>query len=222
MGSNVPPCGDGSVYLRHAAAQDRRTDRSRGQRGLHCSQCRRHASTHPRRARRRRDARRDLADHQDGEPAVDPQLQSRSPDLAGGDGMRTKGKWNDAWDPFFALDPAWTDAFMAEGVGVYAGGVFEPKLAELLSTAFGASITHMYAPATRRHIHAALGHGATVAEIMVAHRDPRRHAALLLSRHRRSGDAAGVPAQTMGIRLGRGRRHSSVPREAPGALRAGR
>ncbi len=68
------------------------------------------------------------------------------------DSMRERGMWTDAWDPFFALDPAWTDAFMAAGVGVYAGGVFEPKLAELLSIAFDASITHMYAPGTRRHI----------------------------------------------------------------------
>jgi alkylhydroperoxidase/carboxymuconolactone decarboxylase family protein YurZ len=80
--------------------------------------------------------------------------------------MRQKGMWNDAWEPFFALDPAWTDAFMAAGVGVYAGGVIEPKLAELLSIAFDASITHMYAPGTRRHIRAALSHGATVGEIM--------------------------------------------------------
>jgi alkylhydroperoxidase/carboxymuconolactone decarboxylase family protein YurZ len=80
--------------------------------------------------------------------------------------MRRKGMWNDAWEPFFALDPAWTDAFMAAGVGVYAGGVIEPKLAELLSIAFDASITHMYAPGTRRHIRAALSHGATVGEIM--------------------------------------------------------
>ncbi len=80
--------------------------------------------------------------------------------------MREKGMWNDAWDPFFALDPGWTDAFMAAGVGVYAGGVIDPKLAELLSIAFDASITHMYAPGTRRHIRAALSHGATVAEIM--------------------------------------------------------
>ena len=95
-------------------------------------------------------------------------LPARTPAPAApvSDAMRAKGMWNDAWDPFFALDPAWTDAFMAAGVGVYAGGVFEPKLAELLSIAFDASITHMYAPGTRRHIRAALSHGATVAEIM--------------------------------------------------------
>ena len=82
------------------------------------------------------------------------------------DRMRAAGQWNAAWDPFYALDPVWTDAVMACGAAVYAGGVFEPKIAELLSIALDASITHMYAPGTRRHIKAALAHGATIDEIM--------------------------------------------------------
>ncbi|MBS0558632.1 MAG: carboxymuconolactone decarboxylase family protein [Proteobacteria bacterium] len=82
------------------------------------------------------------------------------------DGMRQAGMWNEAWDPFFSLDPAWTDAFMATAADVYSGVVIDRKTAELLSTAFDASITHMYAPGTRRHIRAALEHGATVQEIM--------------------------------------------------------
>ena len=41
-----------------------------------------------------------------------------------------------------------------------------PKLIELLSIAFDASYTHMYAPGTRRHIKAALKVGATMEEIM--------------------------------------------------------
>ncbi len=43
---------------------------------------------------------------------------------------------------------------------------FSAKDAELLSIAFDASITHMYAPGTRRHIKAALARGASVEEIM--------------------------------------------------------
>jgi alkylhydroperoxidase/carboxymuconolactone decarboxylase family protein YurZ len=39
-------------------------------------------------------------------------------------------------------------------------------LVELLSIAFDASYTHMYAPGTRRHIRAALQLGATPEEIM--------------------------------------------------------
>jgi alkylhydroperoxidase/carboxymuconolactone decarboxylase family protein YurZ len=82
------------------------------------------------------------------------------------DKMRAIGQWNEAWDPFFQLDPVWTDAFMASGSGIYVGGVFSPKDLELMSLAFDASITHMYAPGTRRHISAALKAGATMEEIM--------------------------------------------------------
>jgi alkylhydroperoxidase/carboxymuconolactone decarboxylase family protein YurZ len=82
------------------------------------------------------------------------------------DKMKAVGQWNTAWDPFFQLDPVWTEEFIAAGAPVYIGGVLPPKLAELLSIAFDASITHMYAPGTRRHIKAALKHGATMEEIM--------------------------------------------------------
>ena len=82
------------------------------------------------------------------------------------DRMKAAGQWNTAWDPFFVLDPAWTEAFIAAGAPVYIGNVFTPRLAELLSIAFDASITHMYAPGTRRHIAGALRNGASVEEVM--------------------------------------------------------
>jgi alkylhydroperoxidase/carboxymuconolactone decarboxylase family protein YurZ len=59
------------------------------------------------------------------------------------DKMKAAGQWNTAWDPFFELDPVWTEAFIAAGAPVYIGNVLSPKLAELLSIAFDASITHM-------------------------------------------------------------------------------
>ena len=80
--------------------------------------------------------------------------------------MKAIGQWNTAWDPFFELDPVWTDEFMATGAGIYASGVLPAKEVELLSIAFDASYTHMYAPGTRRHIQNALEAGATVEEIM--------------------------------------------------------
>jgi len=82
------------------------------------------------------------------------------------DRMRALGQWNEAWNPFFELDRVWTDEFMAAGAGVYVTGVLPAKDVELLSIAFDASYTHMYAPGTRRHIKAALKLGATVQEIM--------------------------------------------------------
>jgi len=82
------------------------------------------------------------------------------------DKMKAIGQWNTAWDPFYELDPVWTDQFFAVGTGIYTGGVLSPKDVELLSIAFDASITHMYAPGTRRHIKGALKLGATMEEIM--------------------------------------------------------
>ena len=58
------------------------------------------------------------------------------------------------------MDPVWTE-FMATGGSIDGSGVFTPKEVELLSIAFDASYTHMYAPGTRRHINSALAVGAT-------------------------------------------------------------
>jgi alkylhydroperoxidase/carboxymuconolactone decarboxylase family protein YurZ len=82
------------------------------------------------------------------------------------DAMRQIGQWNAAWDPFFELDPVFTDQFMAMGGGIYQSGVMTPKEVELLSIALDASFTHTYAPGIRRQIKNALKAGATVEEIM--------------------------------------------------------
>jgi alkylhydroperoxidase/carboxymuconolactone decarboxylase family protein YurZ len=82
------------------------------------------------------------------------------------DKVRSIGQWNRAWDPFYDLDPVWTDQFMGAGIEIYTSGVMTPKLIEFLSIALDASYTHMYAPGTRRHIKAALALGATVKEVM--------------------------------------------------------
>ena len=55
---------------------------------------------------------------------------------------------------------------MAVGAGMYKSGVMSPKEVELLSIALDASVTHMYAPGTRRHIKNGLKAGATMEEIM--------------------------------------------------------
>jgi alkylhydroperoxidase/carboxymuconolactone decarboxylase family protein YurZ len=81
------------------------------------------------------------------------------------DNIKAIGQWNDAWNPFLEVDSAWTDEFMATGAGIYASGVFSAKDIELLSIAFDASYTHMYAPGVRRHIRNALKVGATMEEI---------------------------------------------------------
>jgi alkylhydroperoxidase/carboxymuconolactone decarboxylase family protein YurZ len=82
------------------------------------------------------------------------------------DKMKAAGQWNTGWDGFFDIDPAWTEAIIAASLPVYTSGILTPKMAELLSIAVDASITHMYAPGTRRHIRSALKLGATMEEIM--------------------------------------------------------
>ena len=81
------------------------------------------------------------------------------------DKMKAAGQWNAAWDPFFQLDPLWTDEFMATAFDIYARGILPAKDIELLSIALDASFTHMYAPGTHRHVKHALEAGATVEEI---------------------------------------------------------
>ena len=80
--------------------------------------------------------------------------------------MRAIGQWNTAWDPFYELSPVWTDQFFAFGASVYKSGIFTPRFMELISIAFDASITHMYAPGVRRHIQGSLKAGASPEEIM--------------------------------------------------------
>lgn len=99
------------------------------------------------------------------EAGVTP-LNKPAPPTPACDRMRAVGQWNTAWDPFFELDPIWTDEFMETGVAIYGSGLFKLKDIELFSIAFDASYTHMYAPGTRRHIKNALKAGATMEEIM--------------------------------------------------------
>jgi alkylhydroperoxidase/carboxymuconolactone decarboxylase family protein YurZ len=88
------------------------------------------------------------------------------PETPACDAMRAIGQWNSAWDPFYELSPLWTDQFFAFGASVYKSGLFTAKFLELMSIALDASVTHMYAPGTRRHIQSALKAGATPEEIM--------------------------------------------------------
>jgi len=109
-----------------------------------------------------------------GSPILLEEMKAAGVQAAGGpkpetpacDAMKAMGQWNTAWDPFFELSPLWTDEFFAFGASVYKSGIFTPRFMELISIAFDASITHMYAPGVRRHIHGSLKAGATPEEIM--------------------------------------------------------
>lgn len=81
------------------------------------------------------------------------------------DRLRALGQWNEAWQPFYDLDPVWTERFMAMGTGPMLSGVLDPKVIEFIAIAVDASCTHLYAPGVRRHVRRALELGATAEEI---------------------------------------------------------
>ena len=72
------------------------------------------------------------------------------------DRMRASGNWNPNWEPFYALDPEWTEKFMTMGMAPMLSGVLDAKTIEFLAIAVDASCTHMYGPGVRRHIRKAL------------------------------------------------------------------
>jgi alkylhydroperoxidase/carboxymuconolactone decarboxylase family protein YurZ len=81
------------------------------------------------------------------------------------DALRQRGDWNPLWDPFYELDPQWTERFITMGLGPMTSGVLDPKTIEFIAIAVDASCTHLYAPGVRRHIRKALDLGATREEI---------------------------------------------------------
>ena len=81
------------------------------------------------------------------------------------DRLQAIGQWNNAWNPFLAIDRGWTDAFMATGGGTDGSGVISPKDTERRSVAFDASFTHIDAPDLRPHVRNALKAGSSVKEI---------------------------------------------------------
>ncbi|HET7525030.1 MAG TPA: carboxymuconolactone decarboxylase family protein [Burkholderiaceae bacterium] len=81
------------------------------------------------------------------------------------DHLRAAGQWNPNWNPFYELDPVWTEQFMAMGLKPMLSGALDAKTIEFIAIAVDASCTHMYAPGVRRHIRKALELGATKEEI---------------------------------------------------------
>lgn len=82
------------------------------------------------------------------------------------DTLRAAGEWNPNWEPFYELDPAWTESFMAMGLKPMLRGVLDAKTIEFIAIAVDASCTHMYGPGVRRHVRKALELGATKEEIV--------------------------------------------------------
>lgn len=82
------------------------------------------------------------------------------------DFTKKRGYWNPFWDGLLQLDPDLFEAYTAFSAVPWESGPLEPKVKELIYTAFDASATHMYVPGLKQHIVNALNYGATVGEVM--------------------------------------------------------
>jgi alkylhydroperoxidase/carboxymuconolactone decarboxylase family protein YurZ len=82
------------------------------------------------------------------------------------DFIAKRGYWNDFWDGILRLDAEFFAAYTAFSAWSWEHGVLEPKVKELIYSAFDASATHMFQPGLRQHIRNAIAYGATAGEIM--------------------------------------------------------
>lgn len=81
--------------------------------------------------------------------------------------IEVRGTWGESWERMLELDPAFVRSYVHfSGVPWTTASHLEPKVKEFVHIAADAAATHLYEPGIRQHIDAALGHGATPAEIM--------------------------------------------------------
>ena len=80
--------------------------------------------------------------------------------------VANRGYWNPIWEQLLQHSPEFFDAYSRLSSVPWKYGTLEPKIRELIYVAIDAATTHLYLPGLRTHIRNALGHGATVGEIM--------------------------------------------------------
>jgi alkylhydroperoxidase/carboxymuconolactone decarboxylase family protein YurZ len=100
-----------------------------------------------------------------GQPLADVPLSERDEEIKA-EFTAKRGYWNTFWDNVLRLDPEFFASYTAFSSHPWEHGVLEPKVKELVYTAFDAAATHMFEPGLRQHIQNALGYGATKEEIM--------------------------------------------------------
>jgi alkylhydroperoxidase/carboxymuconolactone decarboxylase family protein YurZ len=80
--------------------------------------------------------------------------------------VANRGYWNPVWEQLLQHSPEFFDANSRLSSVPWLHGTLGPKIRELIYIAIDAATTRLYLPGLRTHIRNALGHGATVAEIM--------------------------------------------------------
>lgn len=82
------------------------------------------------------------------------------------DALHAQGHWNPDWDAMASLAPDWTEQFMRMVSFPLNSPALDSRTFELVCIAIDASVTHMFAPGTRRHIRRALDLGVSADEIV--------------------------------------------------------
>lgn len=78
----------------------------------------------------------------------------------------TRGYWHEFWNEILELDPELFEAYTAFSSVPWHRGTLAPAEKELIYIAFDCSATHLYVPGLKLHIRNALGHGATVEQVV--------------------------------------------------------
>jgi alkylhydroperoxidase/carboxymuconolactone decarboxylase family protein YurZ len=100
-----------------------------------------------------------------GQPLGSEPLTARQEEIKA-EFVAKRGYWNPFWDGLLRLDAEFFAAYTAFSSRPWETGVLQPKIKELIYTAFDASATHMFEPGLRQHIRNALSLGASKEEII--------------------------------------------------------
>lgn len=82
------------------------------------------------------------------------------------DFIRQRGFWTDTWNPILDLDPHFFEAYVEFSSLPSKTNILAPKDRELITCAFDAATTHLYARGTKIHMRNALKLGATPGQVM--------------------------------------------------------
>jgi len=82
------------------------------------------------------------------------------------DFTQKRGYWHQFFNEILILDPDFFESYTHFSSVPWVTGVLEPKIKELIYTAFDVAATHLYSSGLRLHIKNALGYGATREEIL--------------------------------------------------------
>jgi alkylhydroperoxidase/carboxymuconolactone decarboxylase family protein YurZ len=80
--------------------------------------------------------------------------------------IRVRGTWGDSWQSILLLDAEYLLAYLNFSAVPWRQNHLDDKTKEFIYITVDSAATHLYSPGIRQHIKAALGFGATPAEIM--------------------------------------------------------